>query len=515
MYALWNNKKYRILNNIQIKNSSREVTYSDLTIDFAKCTMEDLPWPQQEIKIYDSNDNLKFNGFLSDYKLPELNKIVTPKKELTVSLFTPRQMATKRTVTINRTCKLSEAINQALAPMYEDGFVLAEMNVPDKAVTVTLISRTIEETMNYFSNKYSLYWNIDELKNITVNSIEYQFNKPIKKDININNYKNEIKGFMSLTPSILTSDYANIINVKNARIFYDYENTSVNVTLKNGDRLDFENPIDISLDTAKRIAGTSYANGVTTYITNLMINCSDGTSYSVLSSLNTQNGDVNNKNGIGTDDSSGDTFVLTMDSTFKNLATGITYKGSNSKKITAIVSNTALKYANMKLINWKEINKNEGKTTLSGQIEKVVDVEEGWFTVQELVEYVRSLFVVNDRYTNQVDITYDKENDIHIGDRLNIDLPEYFVQGNYVVTDIEENTQGTNPTQFKVSLRNTGLTENFIDLFRNSSDTQEQTSQIESEYVVEYSEEDGIVESHEYDFKEFDPLHSLNFKINT
>lgn len=515
MYAIWNNKKFRILNNIQIKNSSREVTYSDLTIDFAKCTIEDLPWPQQEIKIYDSNNNLKFNGFLSDYELPELNKIVTPKKELKVSLFTPRQMTTKRTVTITRTCKLSEAINQALAPMYEDGFVLSEMNVPDKTVTINLISRTIEEVMNYFSNKYSLYWNVDELKSITVNSIEYQFNKPIKKDININNYKDEIKGFMNLSPSISTSDYANIINVKNARIFYSFENNNVNVTLKNGDRLDFENPIDVSLETAKRIVGASYTNGVTSYITNLQINCSDGTSPAILTSLNTEAGDKQSIYDLAKDDSTGALFVLTMDSTFKNLATGVTYKGEGTVTVTRITSSTALKYANMKLLNWNEIYKNEGKTTLSGQIEKIVDVEEGWFTVEELVEYVRSLFVINDRYTNQVDITYDKENNIHIGDRLRIDLPEYFVQGNYVVTDIEENTEGTNPTQYNVSLRNTGLTENFIDLFRSSSDAQEQTSQIESEYVVEYSESEGIVESHEYDFKEFDPLHTLNFKLNT
>ena len=155
MYASWNNKKYRIINSIEINKSSREVTYSDLTLDFSKCTINDLPYIQQEVKIYDKNDNLKFTGFVSDYKLPELNKIVTPKKELGLSLYSPRQLTTKRTVTIIRTAKLTDILNQTLAPLFSDGFILSEINVPDTTITVKLISRTVEEALNYFSNKYS------------------------------------------------------------------------------------------------------------------------------------------------------------------------------------------------------------------------------------------------------------------------------------------------------------------------------------------------------------------------
>lgn len=78
---------------------------------------------------------------------------------------------------------------------------------------------------------------------------------------------------------------------------------------------------------------------------------------------------INIKN-IATDDSSGAMFVLNMDSTFKNLATGITYKGEGEITINQIVSQTALRYANMKLLNWYEINKNMGVMTKSGQMKK-------------------------------------------------------------------------------------------------------------------------------------------------
>ena len=501
MYAFWNNKKYKIINSVEINKSSREVTYSDLTLDFSKATMEDLPFAQQEVKIIDKNGNLKFTGFVSNFKLPELKKIKTPEKELSLSLFSPRQMATKRTVTIMRTAMLSDIITQVLAPLYQDGFILTNLNIEDKSVTVKLISRTVEEVLNHLSNKYSLYWNIDELKHIEISTIDYMLNKEPKKTIDISNYKEQINGLLSISPSIENIDYANIINVKNARIFYeifDYEN-NLNVTLKNGDRIDFENPVDISLGTAQRIAGQLTEEGTAVAIINLQIDYNTNSQAYIICGFNTS-GEIQpgrNMKDIATDDSTGAKFVLTMDSTFKNLATGVTYKGEGTVTIKGISSQTLLRYANMRLINWHEINQYVGKITPSGQIEKIVDAENGWFTVEELIDYVRSKFTVNNKYTNQINIKYDKENDVKVGDRIDINLPEYFTEGVFIVTAITESKEGNNPTNYSVELRNTNLLENFIDLFRSSSDIEEQDSQIEMEYVVEYSEDETINEIHE------------------
>lgn len=153
-YAKWNDKQCKLIDNIDTNKSSREVTYSDLTLDFSDCTIEDLPYAQQEIQIIDRNNNLIFTGFVSDYKLPELRDINTSVKRLTMSLFSPRQLTTKRTVTIMRTAKMSDIINQTLNPLFQDGFSLKEINIEDKTITVNLISRTVEEILNYLSNKY-------------------------------------------------------------------------------------------------------------------------------------------------------------------------------------------------------------------------------------------------------------------------------------------------------------------------------------------------------------------------
>ena len=509
MIARWNNKDYKILNSIEIEKSSREVTYTDLTLDFSKCSMEDLPFAQQEVQIIDKNGKLKFTGFVSDYELPELNKVVTPKKELSLSLYTPRQMATKRTVTIMRTAMLSDIIAQVLTPLYQDGFTLNSLNINDKSITVKLISRTVEEVLNYLSNKYSLYWNINEYKQIEISSIDYLLNKEPKKSINISNYKDEIKGLLSISPSVENIDYANIINVKNARIFYskmDYD-YNLNVTLENGDRIDFENPIDISSSAAQRIIG-ALQNTQLASLSSLELTYNNEQVAQIYHNFE-GNKVTTTMDKIATDDSTGAMFVLTMDSTFKNLATGVTYKGEGSVTINRINSQTYLRYANMKLINWHEIEENEGKITPSGQIEKVLDVEEGWFTLDELIDYVRSTFLINNKYTNQVTLKYDKENDIQIGDRIDINLPEYFTEGTFIVTAISESKEKNNPTNYSVELRNTNLLENFIDLFRSSSDIEEQDSQVEMEYVVEYAEEEAINEIHEINMDE-DYSNALN-----
>lgn len=508
-YAKWNNKRYKLIDNIDTNKSSREVTYSDLILDFSDCIREDLPYAQQEVQIIDKDNNLIFTGFVSDYKLPELRDINTSVKRLTMSLFSPRQMATRRTVTIMRTAKMSDIINQTLSPLFQDGFSLKELNIEDKMITVNLISRTVEEVLNYLSNKYSLYWNIDELKRITVNSIDYMLNKEAKKTIDINNYKEEIKGLISISPSVENIDYANIINVKNARIFYSKYNTGLNITLKNGDRLDFENPIDISLETAQRIQANLIEQGATVIVGNLYIVYENSQQAMIYSEFDNKQGN-RVMTDIATDDSTGAKFVLTMDSTFKNLATGFTYKGEGTITIKEVNSETYLRYANMKLINWHEIEQNEGKITPSGQIEKVLDVEQGWFTVEELVDYVRSTLKNNEKYTNQITFKYDKENDIVIGDKLEINLPEYFTKGTFIVTDINENKEGNNPINYTAEARNTNLLENFIDLFRSSSDIEEQQSQVELEYVVEYVEEETIKETHEVTLDK-DYNNTLNF----
>ena len=83
MIARWNNKDFKIVNSIEINKSSREVTYTDLTLDFSKAKMEDLPFAQQEVKIIDKNKEI-YNEYCPN--LPQVQKL-TEKREKAIDKF--------------------------------------------------------------------------------------------------------------------------------------------------------------------------------------------------------------------------------------------------------------------------------------------------------------------------------------------------------------------------------------------------------------------------------------------
>ena len=76
-------KFLKIENNFEISNSSREVTFSEIVVDFTGYSREDLPVKYQEIKVLDideidiksnnvENGNIYFYGYLDTYELPIL-----------------------------------------------------------------------------------------------------------------------------------------------------------------------------------------------------------------------------------------------------------------------------------------------------------------------------------------------------------------------------------------------------------------------------------------------------------
>ena len=191
-------KKYKIINSIELEKSSRELKYTDIVIDFRGGRLEDLPVYFQELQVLDKNNKVIFTGYVESYKLPTLNKINGIQNELNITLMTPRGILTKKTVTIVTTDKTLNVINRVLQPLYNEGYILKDYNLDDKAITVSLIARSIEDCMKNLSTALGFWWYINEKKEIFIYSTDYLFNKPVIKSININNYKDELKGFISI-----------------------------------------------------------------------------------------------------------------------------------------------------------------------------------------------------------------------------------------------------------------------------------------------------------------------------
>ena len=488
-YLQYSGKKFKILNEYSLNTSSRQVTFSDINIDFTNRTLEDLPIKYQEVQIK-KDDKVIYTGYVNSFTLPSMKQSDNEFRELEINLLSPMQLATNKIVTIIGTYSLKDIIERALSPLVLDGFEIVELNVRDGQKTVNFLMQTTEFVMNSLSNTESLWWYIDENKQIYINSIDYQFGLLPKMTLTHNE---KVDGLLSITPSVEAVNYANVINVKNARVYFSswyyshYDDKLNNKplfdarTLKKGDTIDFKYPVDISEDTIRAVKENDISTGVLEY-DNFYILLGDYKEYYI--ALKDDKYIISN--GIGFSEEDKKIITLKRDDFFKNLITGFTYNGDTEVEILDLRSETALEYRTMKFINSQEIKLNKNKVTPSGVIEKTIDMNERWFFTDDLVSEVRNLMSNNSNQTNILKLEFDKNKDLSIGDIIRVDLPKFLTQGEYIITDIT--FTHSNVENWNITLRSSDVLENFIDLFREK-EKQEIDDQIETVIISEYVEE--------------------------
>lgn len=506
---VYNNKSFKILNNFGFTQSNNEVTFNDITIDFTGYTLADMPLKYQEVQIKQcdkgqdilTEGDVLFFGYVDSIKLGTM-KMSNEDRELTITLLSPLKLATVRTTTINGTFTLSEAITRILEPLINDGFIISEMNIDNTQVLVNYIMQTIESAMNDLCLKKNLFWFIDEHKNIKVNSIDYLFGQNITKEIT--NTKKE-KGLMNIEPSIEAVDYANVINIKNARLIYNSVSTynsstgtvnevggfpilNIPKTIKKGDSVTFNYPIAISKDIGKQILKEKVSDYEELVVLFELI--ATGLNDELLIAYNKETNSLQTTGPITYSDNEGNegTFVLQRDSFYKNLITGFKYNGDSDLTITSIVSESALRYIKMKFMYSAEINKLKGLISNSGQIEKTVDVNQTWFTLQELTDYARSLLVQDTNEVNSIVLKYDNNPNLQIGNLVDIVLPAFYTKGYYAVKKIQYQYENELEQLWTVTLQNSSLLNNYIDMFRPTQ-SQETETQNESLVISELIEE--------------------------
>ena len=491
----YNEKYFKILNGFSLSTSSRQVSFSDVVIDFTGYTIEDLPINYQEVHIW-KDDEIIYTGYINSFDLPKM-KNQQQFIELSINLLSPMQMATNKVVTVIGTYELKAIINKIFEPMIQDGYTIKELNIRDGQKTVSFLLQTIEYVMNALSHSENLWWFINEKKEIFVNSIDYQFGLDPVMQIT---HDTKIEGLLSVIPSVEAVNYANVINVKNARVYFDstyysydpesnHKQLTLATTLKNGDSIDFIYPVDISEDALKRKLASS-DNYAYTNMTAIQIST---TNHTAMIYYNPNTDEYVISNNIGFDDQSNKTFIFKRDSFFSNLITGFTYKGNSTETITVLLSNTALEYRRMKLIDSLEINRNKGKISTSGIIEKTIDMNNRWFFDNELIDEVRSMMSINSNQTNIVKLELDVDYNLQIGNIIRLDLPNFFTKGDFIITD--KNYSKSNVENWIITLRSSDVLENYIDLFREK---QEQETN-EQEYSIMLSEyiEEKVNEIHE------------------
>ena len=503
---------YRVLDEYTINESSREVKFSSLKIDFTNKGIVDLPLKYQEVQLLNLNEDYSVNeviytGYVNNFVLPKM-KNRNEYRELEIDLISPLGMTTLRTADAVGTYQLQTLVKRLVQPLIDDGYVLKALNIGNNQITVNYLNETIESSLNKLSNKFSFWWYIDKNKNIYINSIDYLMGLTPKITYDDNN---GISGLIDVIPSIDATDYCNTINFTNVRMYTEsfferWEGTSNNMTtidyiyyepllkkdtINTGDKIEFEFPISLNPNALDKV-------GTTKYNKNSMLGIAkrigSGT-IDYLLNIYYENGIVNIPSNVSIEDNYSDnnTWVLVRDAFFKDLIVGLQYNGTPFD-VFVVNSSTGLKYAKVKVSNDNEIERNKGIISQTGIVEKQIDMNEQWKTHQELLEIANSYIYANTSKVEQVKLTIDEDHDLNVGDTIKIDKECFLINDTYIITDKQINYEDGINT-YLYTLRNTNILENYVDLFRanEKEDTENKNvSLITSSYVDE-----GIKESYE------------------
>jgi hypothetical protein len=528
----YNDTNYDIIGNFGFKKSSREVTFNDIDIDFTNYTIEDLPIKYQECKIckVDDDGNIEeviFTGYVNGFELKNMVREIDD-KILSIELLSPMAITSNRTATAIGTFELKALINKIIEPLINDGFELVEFNVNNHNVTVNYLLETVEYCLNRLSNKFSFWWYIDENKKIYINDIDYKFN--LKSKLLFDD-DNNLPFLYGITPSIDATDYCNVINFTNVRVYsYSYHFTYTvpsahtpydivmkkqplfdkNVVIKKGDTVEFAHPVDIKVDNIIKSTNANKGNDILDdmALVALEVVCKDSSNNNKTLKIYVSGSSLvlsNNAefDGEGTTDNPKD-FSLIRDNFFSNLITGFKYNGNNSiTTITSIKSCSALMWTRLKVSNDEEIEKCKNKINISGQVEKIIDMNETWQILPDLMTIANSYFYINSTDTDNVVLKISNDKNVSynfnytVGDVIEIDKENFYVKGKFIITDIKTNF---NPhakifKEWEITLKNSNYLENYIDLFR-PTETQE-TEEKNYNYIISSYNEDGLKEVHE------------------
>ena len=504
------NVELKIMNTYEITKSSQQIVYSDLQCDFTNFGVDDLPEKYQEVKIIDITngvETIKYFGYIDSYKFNQMRESdkFTP---INITLLSPMKIATLRTFVAIGTYSLKNLIqNIVLEPLINDGFVLKEISITDRTITVNYLAETVEYGLNDLSNKYNFWWFIDENKNIYIKNIDQMLNTDPKF---IYDDTHKIDGLQYLKPTIISDNYANVINFKNVRIYeysdwqYSDGEVIVNInglineqisTLKKDGIIEFKHAVDIKKENIKK-AGESYKKVNNYFALRVTGSYSDNQAFGFQIRYNSVTDELIMTSNIGFDGDEDSTkeFLLIRDPFFNNLITGFKYnnESKNISKINHIMSDSALIWNVNKFYNDKAINEKKGIINDTGIVELTINMGEQWKTRQELQEIGIAYMNKNSlKLDGEIELKVD-EKDINVGDIIKIN--KMLFNNKYIVTKIRERfIDGV--IEHYITCKNSNINDNYIDLFRSKT-TQENEEKNYQINISHYNEE-GIKETFE------------------
>lgn len=495
-------------NNLNYTKESNQVAFSDISCDFTNKTKDDLPDKYQEIQIVDTSLNeVLFYGYLDYYDLGEMRETDVD-RTINMSIISPMSLATLRTVIIIGTYEISDLIRRIFQPLIDDGFEIVELNITSRNISVNYMVETIEYCINNLSNLFNIWWFIDEKKKIYIK----EFNTVLSEEPNLIYDKNNmIEGLQYLKPTVSSGDYANVVNLKNVRLYeysrltFDKEEITKDVnklldeqitSLSKGEMLVLNNPIDINKNNIVKSAESNSVTGNGYYGIYCKGKFVDNSEFEFYVKYDILSGELilsENLDFDGNEASSTKDFLLVRDSFFSNLIIAVKYNGENEvDEIEELNSDSCLIYNVVKIYNDYAISQKEGIISNTGIIEITIDMNDQWKTIQEVQDIGISYI---DKNSIEFDGTVEAKTDadvFKVGDIVK--LNKMFFDGLYIVTSVKV-MYSNNDYEYIVTLKNTNNSDNYLDLFR--SQPKQQNSNVTPQLYITHYYKESISESHE------------------
>lgn len=462
-YARFNSTDFEIVgDSLNIKDSSREVTFSDLEIDFTGKAETLLPIQYQEVTIVQVDESLVETilmvGYVDLVDYPEFYSASQP-FILNISLLSPYAYASKRTITKSfNNIALKTAVADILAPLLEDGFTI-EINElsTTKKIGKIFQMETIEKVMNYLANAYDFIWYIDKTKKIYLKDVDSTkgITPILSLTSNNNSYLTTIKPYKTVV------DYANKLNLKNLYIITQASLITGRHWFNEGDEYRFDYPFSISDVVSSRTTGEEF----------FMYDDNTLKAYTI------ENGVFYNVGVFGVEADIGNDVLVILDDIDKTKVVGFKWNSVTPGTTIDVYTYTQLIPYNVIYTDPVEITAIKSNINTSGVIEKVIDCNGRYFSDEELFYFATSLFKKNSLVTSEVDCAFKGSindnafitllNNLEISKTISINLTDFKINGTFLITSVEKK-YGTESIEIKVNARNFNLNENFNDIYRSA-----------------------------------------------
>lgn len=497
--ARFGGEDFLLLNRPDIRNSSRQTSFSNIVMDFEGKTSADLPIKYQEVKIVDkgvSPEKILSLGFVNDIVLPTFNSVDQP-VFVELELLSPQTYLAKRTVEkqiLNKSVKVG--VEMILAEIVsKDGFVIVENTLQTTTrFSEVYVGMTVEKVMNELSRRFKFIYFVDELKNIHLKSIgSITTGTPV-----IDITAPQTPFLKSVKPKIQAVDYANKLTMTNFLLISSAV-PSIHIfqeAATTGEMYRFIKPFSISTNVAGRLPNNSW-------IFRVVVRKADLSTVTYTLTSDGENVIYPANIGILGIADLDPTVEILLETSQDNPLTiiGFKYRGPNGSFDELFSASCLIPYS-ATYLDPIEINKNKGLLNTSGIVEKTMQMYGKYFTIEELSEYAKSLLSQNNRQSNIVELEFKGEiedvdfialkNKLKLTNKININLPMFFIeQGEFVIVDVSSKINQSLDT-IKVELRTSNLNENYIDIFRKE-DEQMDENDLTNKLLVLYNQDEKTV----------------------